>query len=229
MSNEKVVETFDRWVEDGRDEGLEKGHGNVVRQVIEKMQIAPGEKVLDLGCGTGWATRLIAKANAGVQAIGVDASPRMIAKADELHSFTIRARYDFCSFEKLDFKDAEFDRIFSMEAIYYTTDLDKTLSEAFRVLRPGGASEILLDYYEESPASADWGEVMGLKLQRLTEAGWKQAFEKAGFQAVSTSRVVDSRGPGDRESFERDECEPNWDAKVALHEAGTLWVHAEKA
>ena len=229
MSNDKVVETFDKWADEGRDKGLEENHGDVVKQVIEKMQLAPGEKVLDLGCGNGWATRLIAQANAGVQAIGVDSSPKMIARADELHSFTIRSRYDFGSIEALEFKDDEFDRVFSMEALYYVDDLEKTLAESFRVLKSGGKAEILVDYYEESPASADWGEVMGLKLHRLSEAGWKSALEAAGFTAVTTSRVIDSRGPGNEADFQGDECESTWDKKVALHEAGTLWIHGEKA
>lgn len=228
MSDEKVVETFDRWAEEGRDAGMEDGHGDVVRQVIEKMNVGPGEKVLDLGCGNGWATRSLARANAGVQAVGVDASPKMIARADDLHSFTIRARYERCSFEDLAFQDGVFDRVFSMEALYYAADLDRAISEAFRVLKPGGTADVLVDFYEESAASADWGEVMGLELHRLAESGWRAAFERVGFVEVTSARVIDSRGPGDEEAFECDECEPDWGAKKALHEAGTLWIHAVK-
>ena len=224
MSQKKVVETFDRWAEEGRDAGMEEGHGDVVRQVIARMDIAPGERVLDLGCGNGWATRILAQANAGVQAIGVDASKKMIARADELHSLTIRARYDLGSFEALDFKDAEFDRIFSMEALYYAGDLSKTLGEAFRVLKPGGVADVLVDYFEESSGSADWADVMELDLHRLDAAGWSAAFEAAGFADVRAERVIDSRGPGQ----DLDECEPTDEAKQALYEAGTLWIHAER-
>ena len=227
MSQDKVVETFDRWAEEGRDKGMEEGHGDAVRQVIDRMKIGPGERVLDLGCGNGWATRLIAQTNAGVQAVGVDASPKMIARADELHSYTIRARYDYGSFENLEFKDAEFDRIFSMEALYYAGDLDRALSEAFRVLRPGGSADILVDYFEESPASEPWAEVMGLNLHRKSENGWRGAFEQAGFTTVATSRVLDSR-PG-LEGADTDACSPDDASRKALREAGTLWIHAEKS
>jgi ubiquinone/menaquinone biosynthesis C-methylase UbiE len=226
MSQEKVVETFDRWADEGRDKGMEDGHGDVVRQAIAKMEIKPGERILDLGCGNGWATRLLAQTNAGVQAIGVDASPKMIARADELHSFTIRARYDFGSFEDLEFKDGEFDRIFSMEALYYAGDLAKALAEAFRVLKPGGKADILVDYFEESSASESWGEVMGLNLHRKDESGWRAAFEATGFVDVSTERVIDSRtGP---DGLESDECSPDDASKKALREAGTLWIGASK-
>jgi len=226
--NEKVVETFDEWAENGRHAGMEEGHGDVVRQVIEKLGIRPGEKVLDLGCGNGWATRLLAQTNAGVQAIGVDASKKMIARADELHSYTIRARYDHGSFETLDFKDADFDRLFSMEALYYASDLGKTLAEAFRVLKPGGHAAVIVDFYKESPATADWGDVMGLDLHYLSEAEWKAAFEEAGFQGIQTQRVIDSRAPGDEGALECDECTPDQQAKLDQHKAGSLWIQAAK-
>ncbi len=218
MSQEKVVETFDRWADAGEDARMEEGHGDVVRQVIEALDIAAGERILDLGCGNGWATRMLAQTNAGVQAIGVDASPKMIARADELHSFTIRARYDWGSFENLEFKDAEFDRIFSMEALYYATDLEKALSEACRVLKPGGNAHILIDYYEESSTTETWDASIGLDLHRKNEAGWRAAFEAAGFNDVATKRVIDSRAPA-----------PDAHAdKHALHAAGTLHIHAKK-
>lgn len=224
----KVVETFDRWAEEGRDAELENEHSDVVNQVIEAMQLRPGERVLDLGCGNGWATRLIAKANAGVQAIGVDASPKMIERAEALHSLTIRARYELGTFEQLDFKDNHFDRVFSMEALYYAADLGQAIRECFRVLKPGGSVETLVDYYSESEASEPWAKVMGLELHRLSESGWSEAFEKAGFATVKTVRVIDKRGPGSAHEFKSDECEPSFASKEALHKAGTLRVRAEK-
>jgi len=224
----KVVETFDRWAEEGRDAELEREHVDVVKQVIAAMQLRPGERVLDLGCGNGWATRLIAQANAGVQAIGVDASPKMIERAESLHSNTIRARYELGTFEKVDFKDGHFDRVFSMEALYYATDLAQAIRECFRVLKPGGSVETLVDYYSESAASEPWSKVMGLALHRLSESGWREAFEQAGFAPVTTARVIDSRGPGAAHDFQGDECEPSFDAKKALHAAGTLRIRAEK-
>ena len=224
MSRERRNEIFDQWAESGRDAGMEEGHGDVVRQVIEAMNIKPGEKVLDLGCGNGWATRLLAQTNAGVQAIGVDASPKMIARADELHSFTIRARYDFGDFEELDFPDAHFDRLFSMEALYYAEDLDKALAEAFRVLKPNAIADVVVDFYAESPSTADWKERMGLELMKyLGEADWKAAFERAGFTGLELQRVIDSRGPGDA-----DECTPDAEHRREMHAAGSLWIHAVK-
>ncbi len=226
MSQKKVVETFDLWAETGRDAGMEEGHGDVVRQAIARMEIRPGERILDLGCGNGWATRLLAQSNAGVQAIGVDAAAKMIERAEALHSLTIRARYEIGSFEALSFRDASFDRVFSMEAFYYASDLGRAIAESLRVLKPQGRAEILVDYFEESSASEPWAKVMGVALQRMNQAGWKKAFEGAGFAPVSLERLRDSRPIG---ATVCDECEPTAAAKKALREAGTLWIRALKS
>ena len=67
MSQDRVREEFDDWADRGRDAGMEDAHGDVAKQVIDAMDVAPGEKILDLGCGNGWATRLLAQKNAGTQ------------------------------------------------------------------------------------------------------------------------------------------------------------------
>lgn len=228
MNSDKIIEEFDQWVDDGRGDSLEEGHGDVARQVIERMEIGSGEKVLDLGCGTGWATRLLAKTAAGVQAIGIDVSPRMIERAEELHSLTIRARYDLGCFEELTFRDGEFDRIFSVEALYYALDLDAALSEAFRVLRPGGSADILIDFRKENPATECWIEYTGLPMHWLGEQEWVERMRACGFTSIETSRVIDSRGPGEESSFTPSDAFPDWATRMSVHEAGTLWIHAKK-
>ena len=48
-----AAEVFDQWARDGKDAGMEEGHSDVVAQVMETMDIRPGDQILDLGCGTG--------------------------------------------------------------------------------------------------------------------------------------------------------------------------------
>lgn len=228
MSHEKIATKFDQWAKSGRGEGMEQGHGDVVRQVIAQMGLSLGQQTLDLGCGIGWATRLLAKAAPGTGAVGVDVAPEMIAKAEELHSYTIRAKYEVARFEELPFDDESFDRVFSMEAIYYSPDLDRALSEAQRVLRPGGTIDLVLDCYDERESTRAWSEQVGLAMHCLPEAEWPERLESAGFASARTERVIDSRGQGDRESFEPGPHWPDWDTLLAYHSAGSLWVHGEK-
>lgn len=226
MSTSAIAAKFDEWADAGRDASMESGHQDVVEQVVAQLGIGPGQQILDLGCGNGWATRLLAKSAAGSGAVGVDASPKMIKRAEELHSFTIRARYEVANFDALDFKDGHFDRAFSVEALYYAPDLGAALGEVHRVLKSGGRLDTVMDFYAGRPGVDGWPAGMGLDMQNLDEAGWTAALESAGFGEVRCQRVVDRRGPGDEGSFEPSEWYPDWAARVAYHEAGSLWISA---
>ena len=229
MSHEALARAFDEWAANGRGDRLEEGHGDVVDQVIAKMDIRPGHQILDLGCGNGWATRRLAQVAAGSGAVGVDVSPQMIARAEELHSFTIRARYEVATFDALGFGDDKFDKVFSMEALYYAPDVAQALAEARRVVKDGGTADVIIDLYEERPSTHGWvefGQKHGFRMLCQSEAAWKSAFESAGFATVELNRVIDSRGPGDEATFEPSEHHPSWPDRVAYHEAGSLWIHA---
>ena len=228
MSHESIATKFDQWAADGRDVGMEEGHGDVVRQAIEAMEIKSGERSLDLGCGNGWATRILAKSAPGASAIGVDVSPRMIARAEDLSDLTMRVRFEPGRFEELPFKEAFFDRVFSMEALYYAVDLARAVAEIHRVLKPSGRVEILMDRYRERPDSADWHEKLGLGMAFLSVSEWEELFGDAGFAAIETRRLVDSRGPGDPDTFEPSTHYPDWTTRVAAHEAGSLWIRGVK-
>ena len=99
--------------------------------VLEWLAAIPGEHILDLGCGDGQLTaRLIA---AGADVHGVDASPAMVE--------TARKRgipADEANAEKLPCPDASFDAVFSNAALHWVRGQDEMMSEAHRVLKPGG-------------------------------------------------------------------------------------------
>lgn len=228
MNHAAIADPFDDWARRGRAEGMETTHGPVARAVLERLEVRPGEQILDLGCGNGWATRLLAQKAPGVGAVGVDVAPAMIARAEELHSNRIRARYERMPFESLDFPDRRFDRAFSMEALYYATELDRALAELLRVLKPGAPCDVVIDCYAERESTRRWGALLGLELHCLTEAQWCAAFERAGFGELRTERVLDPRGPGDAAAFEPNAHHADWPARVAYHEAGSLWIHARR-
>jgi SAM-dependent methyltransferase len=228
MSHEHLTRTFDQWASDGLDAAMEAEHGDVVRQVLARLELKPGEQILDLGCGNGWGTRLLAKASPGATAIGVDIAPAMVGRAEELHSFTIRARYEVAAFEALPFADGRFDRVFSMEALYYAVDLDRALSEAARVLKPGAPLDAIVDYYRESPQTAAWECAFGVPVHWLGEPEWRERLERAGFTQVRFERVIDARGPGAEADFEPSHCYDDYATWKAIREAGSLWIHARK-
>ena len=52
---------FNEWAKAGRGESMERGHRPVGEQAIEKMRVPDDARVLDVGCGSGWASRLLAE------------------------------------------------------------------------------------------------------------------------------------------------------------------------
>jgi demethylmenaquinone methyltransferase/2-methoxy-6-polyprenyl-1,4-benzoquinol methylase/phosphoethanolamine N-methyltransferase len=110
--------------------------------IIEMAKIKPGDKVLDVGCGTGSLT-LTAKNYVGPpgSAYGIDASPEMIdvarKKAKRSGSETV---FEVGLIEKIAYSDATFDVVISRLVIHHLPDDLKRrgIAEIFRVLKPGG-------------------------------------------------------------------------------------------
>src|SRR5215211_2796789 len=107
--------------------------------------LAPGETVVDLGCGAGFDTMLAAQmvGSAG-QVIGIDMTPAMLNKARRnaellgLGNVDLREGY----LEDLPVADATADVVISNGVINLCPDKATVLAEAFRVLRPGGRLQI---------------------------------------------------------------------------------------
>src|SRR2546423_10775880 len=77
---------FNRWAETGRGEEMERHHLDITEKTIRLMDLRPGERVLDLGCGAGWATRILARLvgegpHGFGQVVGIDVSDEMIRRA----------------------------------------------------------------------------------------------------------------------------------------------------
>ena len=98
--------------------------------ILEQLAPAPGERILDLGCGDGVLTERIARSGATV--IGVDSSPQMVAAARERG---VDAR--LMDATTLTFH-AEFDAVFSNAVLHWIDDQDAVLSGVARALVPGG-------------------------------------------------------------------------------------------
>ena len=97
-----------------------------------------GKAVLDVGCGEGYNTRLLARI--GARVVGVDISPKMIehARREERRS-PLGIRYEVASFSDLSiFEDESFDVVVSFMAFMDGSTYEGAVKEILRVLRPGG-------------------------------------------------------------------------------------------
>ena len=189
--NEQLRQEFNEWAKAGRGEGMEKGHGPVGQQAIELMNIPSDARVLDVGCGSGWATRLMAaKARQG-RVVGIDISDDMVTLSAETSKEFSNIEFRVASAEALPFADDEFTHAFSMESLYYYADMPTALKEIRRVLAPGGMFVTVVDLYQENEPSHQWVEDLNVPVQLLSIADYRTLFEGAGFGNVEDRRLYD--------------------------------------
>jgi trans-aconitate methyltransferase len=100
--------------------------------VLALLDVKPGERILDLGCGTGDLGKQIQEH--GAEIIGIDASPDMIAKA--------KAKYpelDFSVANGTDFHfDEPFDAVFTNATLHWIHEQDELIECVYKSLKTGG-------------------------------------------------------------------------------------------
>lgn len=152
---------FDDWP-DRYDRWFATPVGRLVGQyesalLLELLNPRPGERILDVGCGTGLFTRDVL--NCGAVVTGVDLSGPMLAKA--LGRNAGRDFSGLCAdMGALPFPDNCFDKVFSMTAIEFTADAGRVVAELDRVARKG-ACVVVATLNSLSP----WAERRKLKAQ----------------------------------------------------------------
>jgi arsenite methyltransferase len=189
--NESLRLEFNEWARAGKGASMERGHRPVGEQAIQRMQIPSDAKVLDVGCGSGWASRLMARQAGEGRVVGIDVSDEMVRLARDESSDYPNTEFHVASAEKLPFDDAEFTHAFSMESLYYYTDIPTALAEIRRVLKPGGAFVVVVDLYRENAPSHQWVQMLKVPVQLLSTTEYCALFEQAGFVNVRHDRLLD--------------------------------------
>ena len=111
-------------------------------EVCRLAGVTADDRVLDIGCGTGVATRSAAEiAGASGRVVGIDLSKGMLAAAASRSERELAAgvlEFSRMDAEDLAFGDSSFDAIVSLCAVLHFPRIDRALAEMRRVLRPGG-------------------------------------------------------------------------------------------
>lgn len=136
-----VAREFDRAAEGYDDSRIVKSYQRRTQAlVLDDTQIEKGMNILDLGCGTGWATLEIASRMEGTgRVIGLDLSEKMTEQAERKLAGLGYTNVDFIvgSASNLDY-DGYFDYVLSTNAFHHFSDKEGVFSQVWQSLKPGG-------------------------------------------------------------------------------------------
>ncbi|WDF56513.1 methyltransferase domain-containing protein [Mucilaginibacter sp. KACC 22063] len=158
--------------------------------VVELLDVKPGERIHDVGCGTGYLTQQIK--NQGADVIGTDYSPEMIAQAQKLFpeiKFAVADAGDFHF-------DEPFDAVFSNAALHWVKNQDGMMQSVYNSLKTGGrfvaemggkgnvqkliaATKAILEkygYHERATISQWYFPSLGEYASRLESHGFRVVF-----------------------------------------------------
>ena len=158
-SSDTVANSYDEWTQDGIlefywGEHIHLGHygsppqrkdflqakADFVREMVKwggLDKLPPKTTVLDVGCGIGGSSRILAK-EYEFEVTGVTISPKQVQRATELTPERVTAKFQVDDALALSFPDNSFDVVWSIEAGPHMPDKAKYASEMMRVLKPGG-------------------------------------------------------------------------------------------
>ena len=189
--DEQLRTEFNEWARAGKGESMERGHRPVGEQAIARMRISPDARVLDVGCGSGWATRMLAEYAFNGRVTGIDISDEMVRVASAASQSQPNVDFEIASAEQLPFSDHEFTHAFSMESLYYYRNIPKALKEIHRVLKPGGLFVAVVDLYWENEATHQWIDTLNVPVELLSVEDYHSLFIDAGFVNIRDDRLFD--------------------------------------
>jgi ubiquinone/menaquinone biosynthesis C-methylase UbiE len=137
--------------------------------LIAQAAIRPGQRVLDLGCGTGTLAVMAKLAQPSAEVSGLDADPDMLKVAKYKSTLQkVSVNFDIGFTNNLPYPDEYFDRVLSSIMIHHlkTPDKIKTAQEVYRVLKPGGQLHII----DFGKPITWYGKLLGPLLHEFEEA-----------------------------------------------------------
>lgn len=184
----------------------------LAQQLLTVAQPAAGDRILDVGCGTGIVARLASEmVGANGEVTGVDTTPAMLAVARSISEREgLSIEWIEGAAETLPFPDQRFDLVLSQAALMFFVDPQQALAEMRRVLAPGG--RVAVSVFQSIDRHPFYQTLHELVLEHLGTSGVADIFalgdahrlqamvEQAGFNevAITPITVTSNFGPPDQ-------------------------------
>jgi trans-aconitate 2-methyltransferase len=173
-----------------------------VELILARLALRSSDRVVDLGCGSGENTVELARRVESGSALGIDASPAMIDRANRLREAldpALKSRVTFVLDDFLNFNaDCEYTVVFSNAALQWVRDHRSVLSASYRALDAGGTLVIQMPANERETAQATihamaneppWNAALGMTRTPsdenvLAPAEYQRMLSEIGFVGV---------------------------------------------
>lgn len=139
------------------------GLGRLHAEMVRHAGLSAGQRVLDVGCGTGNLLLQLGSRRPDLALTGLDPDPRALARARrKARRAGVDVALDHGFAQELPYPDATFDRVFSSLMLHHLDPAakDALLGEVRRVLRPDGAL-VLADFDSDSDSDSETGHGHG--------------------------------------------------------------------
>ena len=223
--NEKLREEFNQWVLDGRSASLESHHLGFVEDVMQRMNVQPRDRILEVGCGEGWAARRLASLVPEGLVVGLDGSDEMIRKARAQSAGLENILLLWADAEEIPWQEKFFTKVLCVEAFYYFEHPEKVLREIYRVLSPGGSVWIVNHLSKENQLSLRWLTDLKVPVPLMTAADYGEIFQRCGFEEFVHCMIPDRSSSPER-SYGR--WFPDPDELRRFQELGALLMTARR-
>ena len=162
-----------------------------------------GDRVLDVGTGTGSLAAAVEASMPASQIVGVDPSKGFIAYAQK-NAKSTRVRYEVGDAQALNYKDASFDNTLALLVMNFVPDHDKAIAEMRRVTRSAGRRQCLCLGLRPGHADAQIllgrGDRVGPGDRTEGRAPYEAFPPRAAWRSLEEGRAhqCEGRAPGDR-------------------------------
>ncbi|WP_407066639.1 class I SAM-dependent methyltransferase [Eubacterium callanderi] len=167
-------------------ERMNESHAEMTAWALDKLDLKPTDKVLDVGCGGGAALKRLSGRIDGGKLYGIDYSEVSVEASKELNKADIESgkmEIHQGSVSKMPFEDNLFDAIITVESYYFWPDLEEDMREVFRVLKEGGTFMLIAEMYLNDDLDEHHIEMARkFELRNLTVDEFKALFEKVGYK-----------------------------------------------